>query len=482
MRASSRPAAFRGGAALTFIALLAVWALSSCATIASQPERPVFRLGVIGDQTGTHDLGRAYGELEKGVEQLRGFDLDAVIHVGDLLESAKPVPAIKADFEKATGLLDRLAAPWFLTAGDHDVNPPLREANSADRSREAVFLELYRGKKPGIAGTPYYAVTVNGWQLISLYSHEHLHSDPRWGKIFFARISDRQFAWLKDVLAGRRPETHGTIVFIHQPLWYNWGDWSRVHALLAEHGVLLVVAGHFHYSQDDGELDGIRYLVHGATGGRIKATPAALGGAHLVSVLEISAAEIMIRSVSTDGEGLTGFARRNVMDRVQSLEVSLGHLASSLGQASVYRRSDGALSGRCDPGLPGAGHMLEPFANPVDRSVRISLSVPDEPDVVLSVRGADCASSTVSNGTAEVLTCDLPPGFGVMVSNLSSVGFQPMGPETPVLTIGGTTRSESLDISVRIETAAAGTQIEAQEIARVSIAECPLAATDPDPS
>ncbi|MEL6244950.1 MAG: metallophosphoesterase, partial [Pseudomonadota bacterium] len=285
------PAGSYGGAIILIIALMLTLLPGACAngaTPAFATQAPVLRLGIIGDQTGTRNFEASYAELEKGVEQLKRYELNAVIHVGDLLESAKPVPMMTADFARASSILDRLDAPWFLTAGDHDVNPPKRVTGTDDRSREALFIDLYRKRNPAMSDRPYYSVEVDGWQLISLFSHDELHADPRWGNIFFARIADDQYAWLEATLAARRLDSSGTIVFIHQPLWYNWGDWARVHRLLATYGVRAVIAGHFHYSQDEGELDGIRYLIHGATGGRVKLTSPEYGGTHLVSVLTVS--------------------------------------------------------------------------------------------------------------------------------------------------------------------------------------------------
>ena len=43
-------------------------------------------------------------------------------------------------------------------------------------------------------------------------------------------------------------------------------SWERVHRLLSRYPVRAVIAGHFHYSQRDALLDGIQYLVVGATG------------------------------------------------------------------------------------------------------------------------------------------------------------------------------------------------------------------------
>lgn len=60
-----------------------------------------------------------------------------------------------------------------------------------------------------------------------------------------------------------------------------------MHQLLKEHGVTAVFAGHFHYDQDDGELDGVHYRVIGATGATIKNANRNAGGMHQVVVLTL---------------------------------------------------------------------------------------------------------------------------------------------------------------------------------------------------
>ena len=461
-----------GGAHSIFVGLVALVTMAGCVQTPDGASSAPLRLGVIGDQTGTLDLDRSYAELEKGVAQLQGAGLDAVIHLGDLVESAKPLDAMAADYGRATALLDQLGVPWFLTAGDHDVNPPGRETNAQDRSREGAFLDLYGQRNTALGDRPYYVVHVDGWQLISLFSHDQLHADPRWGNIFFARISDDQFDWLEQTLRTGRKARKGTIVFIHQPLWYNWGDWARVHGLLAAHDVRLVIAGHFHYSQDEGTLDGVRYLVHGATGGRIKGTPPAFGGAHLVSIIEVSQTGLSLRSLTTDGEALPGFPQRRVMDRLQSLDVALGMLSSSLGRFAVYREADGALTGHCGTDEPGAQIPLSEFANPIDRPLRISLSLYDEPDVAISVSSSDCLHDPSAFSPASALSCTLPAGRGAVVSNLASVRFSPVGAETPVISVNGSTTRNVLQMTVSVQAEVDGTRVEANDVISVPVTGC----------
>ncbi len=226
-------------------------------------------IGIIGDQTGTYDLDSAYKALKKGIDILKGQHVQMALHVGDLIESTKSDEACVKDYRRATALLDTLGVPWYLTPGDHDVNPLSWEQGSDDRSKEALFRKLYAEKVPEVTKHMYYSFDFKGYHFIALYSHETLRVDPRWGNIFMAKVSDAQYQWLKQDLEKSKADA-GIIVFIHQPLWYNWSGWLRVHQLLSRYPVRAVIAGHYHYDQDEGMIDGIRYVIVGATGGSVK--------------------------------------------------------------------------------------------------------------------------------------------------------------------------------------------------------------------
>ncbi len=376
---------------------LVACALSACATAPPQGADPV-RFGVIGDQTGVDDLARAYRVLEQGVAALNAHRPELVLHTGDLLESAQAPNAVQRDWTEATAILDRLEAPWYLTPGDHDVNPPERVTGSADRSREALFQTLYGARNPAAAEQPFYSFDHRGVRFISLYSHETLHADPRWGLTFQARISERQRQWLDEALTAT-PLPRATVVFVHQPLWYNWAAWAPIHALLAENGVDLVVAGHFHYGQDEGALDGVRYIVVGATGGMTKTGSPNAGDRHHVTVIEVGADDLDIQVVplSPEAEPAVLPARHN-MDRVQAVSSMLW---SAMGRGAV---ADGACLG-----VPLLG-------NPIDLPLTLS--------VLNSGPAADGRfADDLCAGRAQ--PCQLPPGRGVMSSNLSSVVLAP---------------------------------------------------------
>ena len=98
-----------------------------------------------------------------------------------------------------------------------------------------------------------------------------------------------------------------------------------MHDLLRRHRTAAVVAGHFHYDQDEGEIDGIRYLVVGTTGGDTKAGSRDAGDAHHVTLLRLSGRRLSVELLPLGGGGPLPLTPREDMDRIQALDVQLGN-------------------------------------------------------------------------------------------------------------------------------------------------------------
>ena len=152
-------------------------------------------IGIIGDQTGAYDLDLAYEILESAVGKLKQKSPDLVLHVGDMVESIKGVNDFddyNKYFDRAINIMNNLDCPWFLTAGDHDVNPSGFKPGSSDRSRETWFKTLCNKVDLPLKESLYYSFDFRGYHFISLYSLENLHTDPRWGPIFLNKMSADQ--------------------------------------------------------------------------------------------------------------------------------------------------------------------------------------------------------------------------------------------------------------------------------------------------
>jgi hypothetical protein len=380
----------------------------------SQASQPTLRVGIVGDQTGTNDIDKAYSALEAGIKILAGKRVDFVFHVGDMIESKEPENIIIAHFNRATSVLDRLDRPWYLTPGDHDVNPPVFRPGSDDRSKEMLFRDLYAKKNHNIRQHLYYSFDFGSHHFIALYAHETLHADPRWGNSFMARISDDQFSWLEADLEAHK-HSEGIIVFLHQPLWYNWTGWLRVHHLLRRYAVLAVVAGHYHYDQNDGRIDGIQYVIVGATGGTVKQANRDGGNAWHITVMTLDGSTVGFELFGLDNDGPLALTPRVDMDRVQALDTMLGGLEQFFQSNPVYLDRTALVSG-CG-GREPAKLRLANLGNPID--VPVDLGIQFRCDKIELV-GAGF-SNRICQADHAPLKCTIAPGRGILVSNYSWV-------------------------------------------------------------
>ena len=403
----------------------------------NSPSGPI-RIGIIGDQTGTQNLEQAYAALEQGVNLLSKQNIDMALHVGDMVESREPEADYIRRFNTAAGILDKLGVPWFLTPGDHDVNPPTFLPGSKDRSRESLFRSLYSKRFDRVNDQLYYSFDFNGVHFIALYSHDTLHADSRWGNTFLAKISDAQFQWLAKDLEKNR-DARAVIVFTHQPLWYNWSGWSRVHKLLRQFPVKGVVAGHFHYDQTGTDLDGIRYTVVGATGGAVKQASRDAGGIWHVTVMTLENHRLRFELLALDGSSPMTLTPRTDMDRVQSIDSMLSGMWNFSRNNPLYLSlypKDLTLYTDCSA-QKKARLTLTHLGNPIDLPVTIHVAVKSKNLDLALPQFTPGMGQTKENGTS----CVLPPGKRVVVSNTSSVRFthdgslpEPAWTATPLIT------------------------------------------------
>jgi hypothetical protein len=374
------------------------------------------KVGIMGDQTGTYDLEKSYQIMQLAVEKMNRLQPDLVVHIGDMVESISKITTFKdyqKNFFRARNIMDQLRAPWYITAGDHDVVPPVYQPVSNDRTREQWFKKLLSQTKLPVTDQLYYSVDFSDYHFIFLYSLENLHTDPRWGSIFLNQISADQINWLKQDLALHQSAA-GILVFVHHPHWYAWSNWSEIHEILRPYPVLAVVAGHYHSDQDDGSIDRIRYIVTGSTGGVIKNMDKNSGGAQEITLLTIETgklSEIKIYDVETDST--LELTPRRSMDRLQALSCMLDNV---YGDEAIYEKNGSffttTLSGDYIP-LTKIG--LESISNPIDLPIGIQIT---------PLSGHLSTSYWIDQGdsTSGNTTFSLGPGARTGWSNYSSVG------------------------------------------------------------
>jgi 3',5'-cyclic AMP phosphodiesterase CpdA len=382
------------------------------------------KIGIIGDQTGAADIDKSFSVLRQGVDAINAAAPDVVVHTGDLIESTQTLDEIRARFGQATAILGQLRAPWYLAAGDHDVSPPDFVQSSPDHSRETLFETLYANLNPRVESRLYYSFDVDKYHFVALYSTEALDTDPRWGNIFFSGISDEQYDWLANDLAAHATTAKGVVVFLHQPLWYVWSNWDRVHQLLAKYPTKAVIAGHFHYNQVDSRIDNIAYRVVGATGGDTKHGSANAGDLQHVTLLTIKDdGTTDFRMVPLAPYTQISWTSRQIMDRVQAQDLLLGNMYSFPSDSPVYLQNGElvAACGKTDPAKLNLIHLGNADAAPVDAAIDINA-----PNMVLAPSFGVGMCAQVSSSTS----CRLNPSAGVAVSNNSEVEPPMFGPPT----------------------------------------------------
>jgi hypothetical protein len=378
------------------------------------------RIGIIGDQTSSRDIQKSYQILSQGIEVLSKENVACVLHTGDLVESRESPEKYRALFAQATGMLDKLGKPWHLAPGDHDVNPPDYVPDSTDRSREELYRLLYRQREPELTDTLNHSFDMKGYHFIALNSQEHLHVDPRWGDVFLTKFTTQQYNWLEKDLVKHR-NAKGIVVFLHQPLWYNWSGWMPVHQLLRRYPVIAVIAGHFHYDQDEGEVDNIRYVVVGSTGGIVKDASRDAGNVHHVTVMSITGRKVEFRLIPVDGSGPLQITPRADMDRVQAIATSFGDLSCFVNDFPCPKEKQNFLCLK-DKQIYGnngqaAKLSLVLIGNPIDLPATLRVQLLGDKLSLLNphyITGS--CRQVLSDGS-----CILAPGDRIASSNTSSV-------------------------------------------------------------
>ncbi len=228
------------------VILLSVFAVFESIAVEPPPERDGFTVAIIGDMTGSQL--KDFKHLERAVYEINQLNPDFVMHIGDVVQgyTRDQVQWLK-EYEQFMARMSSLSAPWYLTAGNHDVFTPIWDAD--DRTYEKLYQEHF--------GPLRYSFDYKNSHFVVMYTDDAMTSVPV--------ISEEQIQWLKsDLEANSRANI---FIFLHKPVWRYGNDWDVVHEVIKEFPVKAVIAGHFHAYQKDMNVDGIQYYVMGPTGG-----------------------------------------------------------------------------------------------------------------------------------------------------------------------------------------------------------------------
>lgn len=227
----------------------------------AQPHiEPTFQFVALSD---THQFTTKVADHIREINQL---DPDFVVHLGDFTADSEQ------HWQQLEPMLDAFEPALFMVPGNHDI---------FDEPTRRLYEQRY--------GRTYYGFDHKGVHFIALDSEIPLEN----GTISL-RIHGEQLAWLRHDLE-QHDDTPLKFIFVHQPLWTSIGSdvdnhamWMRdVHPLLAKHRVSAVFAGHLHKYIESPTVDGVRYYVTFAVGGKLFDPDECHGNFHHCSVVTV---------------------------------------------------------------------------------------------------------------------------------------------------------------------------------------------------
>lgn len=205
--------------------------------------------------------------LQKTIEELNSLPLDFILIPGDLLLDGE-----LRNLVVAKKLLDKLKAPYYIIAGNHDYCPadPARRKGGFEYISIHDFVRTFVGHGYNESGDRHWAVQLKpGLRLLGL---DGCLIDEKVN--FGGRLPQEQIRWLDTQLASHEDDLH--IIFLHHNLvhwgndalsdrgrWFSLENNHEVRAILEAYAdnVGVVLSGHRHIGLRNKRLGSIDYVV-----------------------------------------------------------------------------------------------------------------------------------------------------------------------------------------------------------------------------
>lgn len=194
-------------------------------------------------------------------------EISFVMVCGDLL--------LDGEWENARALkkeLDKLNAPYFVVAGNHDFVPanPKKHRKGFTYLTIEEFVNFFQGHGYDKSGARHYSSTIKpGIRIVGLDANLPL-DQKKWGGL----VDKKQLSWLDNELSTHKDDMH--IIFIHHNLvrwsadeleggpkqWFAVDNDAEVRALLEKHtNAPVVISGHRHIAFNLKEINDVNYIV-----------------------------------------------------------------------------------------------------------------------------------------------------------------------------------------------------------------------------
>ena len=361
-----------------------------------------FRFVVMSDRTGGHEPGA----WARAVEQVNRLKPDFVMCVGDLIEGYTPDADIaRAQWEEFDALTARLDAPFFHTAGNHDVEH--------GATRQVYAARTAHG------GRTYYSFDFRRCHFVVLDSTAIINA--------VQEVADAQWAWLDRDLAAARGARH-TFLFFHHPIMAG-PDWDRLRKRLDPDRATLFT-GHRHKLSYDRE-DGIPYYILGPTGTGGGNVAREIGGFRMFAHVAVSAGTPTVALVPV-GEVLPpNFISRALPKRIRAMQDTVRlsavtraggtvtmDIANTTDVAGTYTLTWTAAQGWFPDGPPLAETLTVGAGGSARRSWRVSPPAAGGPAPTLKVDYRLAYEDKTGGGSR---TLSLPVATEMSATRLSKI-------------------------------------------------------------